>query len=182
MCPRRRSNIVVVSCTHPQTRERYRASNDHILDCCQATLCVIQVRSLFRTPSQIIGNEMGRHQVCHQLFIGTHDTIVAINKLGKSDDDWIQDSLELFQTKVGRPFLFGSFCKLPEVHGHLHAHGETQAPCADRVDMPLDQSDYQPSRVHVSVKTLVESATMLRESKVENTYLKLKETTMRANA
>jgi hypothetical protein len=96
-------------------------------------------------PARSLETKWGDIKQATNKFIGVHGSIVALNESGKTDDDRIQDAMELFRTKVGKPFLFKhcwfilqTYPRFTAIFKPMLKRKATLAYCNN---LPLDQND-----------------------------------------
>lgn len=96
-------------------------------------------------------------------FIGVHNAIVALNASRKTNDDRIQDAMELFRTKVGKLFHFKHGWFILQTYLRVMAIFKPmlkgKAMPTNRNDLPLDRSNNQP---HVKALTQREAINAIR--------------------
>jgi hypothetical protein len=146
LCPRKRNSVAIVLCTHPQDARRgigrpiaafWTAVGAHYAR--------HKLVGCLERPARSLETKWGDIKQATNKFIGVHGSIVALNESGKTDDDRIQDAMELFRTKVGKPFLFKhcwfilqTYPRFTAIFKPMLKRKATLAYCNN---LPLDQND-----------------------------------------
>ena len=142
-------------------------------------------------PARSLETKWGDLKASIAKFVGCYEQIKALDESGRTDDDVIVDALQLFEQKVGRPFVHKHCWLLLRDHPRFGAifrsvASKRKAPGAAGADLPVDRreanSAMQQPREGIDPNVNLHRPQGSKSAKGEHKEMREKEAALRANA